>query len=391
MLEHKTAVELIISTVDKLPSEPVELQHALHRVLAEDVFYDSDMPPFNKSAMDGFACREADLQNVLEVVETIHAGKLPEKEISKNQCFKIMTGAVVPAGADFVFKKEDAAIMDSGKVRWIGTDRVNHICYKGEDIKTGDKVLGKSTFITSRHLPLLAGAGIFRPLVYRQPQLAVFATGTELVEPHVKPLSFQIRNTNSSQVIGQLAEMNIPAYYGGILPDEQNALMHELARAFETHQVIVLTGGVSVGDFDLVPGILAKLGFNTLIHSIAIKPGKPMVFARKNNLYCFGLSGNPVSSFVQFELFVKPFLFALSGYEFEPVVYKLPLGRELVRGNAGRTVFLPANLTGDMEVVPVDFHGSAHIHALGGVSCLMEIEKGIEKIEKGALVNVRPL
>lgn len=391
MLEYKTAVELIISSVNKLPAERVGLQQSLHRILAEDVFYDSDMPPFNKSAMDGYACRRADLHTELEVVETIHAGKLPEKQILKNQCCKIMTGAVVPSGADFVFKKEDAQLTGSGFVRCINPSSLNHICYKGEDIKSGDKILGDSTFITSRHLPLLAGAGISSPLVYRQPDVAVYATGTELVEPHEKPLPFQIRNSNSSQLIGKLTDLNIPAYYGGILTDDRTTLMNEIDKAFKTKQVVILTGGVSVGDFDLVPDILKELGFNILIDSTAIKPGKPMVFAKKNNRFCFGLSGNPVSSYVQFELYVKPFLFALSGSEYKPVVYKLPLGRELERERSDRVDFIPASLTPEMEVVPVEFHGSAHIHALGGASYLLEIDKGIEVLKKGSLVNVRPL
>ncbi len=391
MLDYKTAIDFMLSTVKKLPAGTVELDQALHRVLAEDIFYDTDMPPFDKSAMDGYACRKVDLHSELEVVEIVHAGKLPEKEIFKNQCCKIMTGAMLPSGADFVFKKEDAQVSESVKVKCLNPSSANHICYKGEDVKKGDKVLDKSTLITARHLPLLAGAGVTKPLVYNKPEVAIFATGTELVEPYQKPLPYQIRNTNSSQLTGKLAEMQIQAFYGGILPDNQALLAERLADAFKSYPVVLLTGGVSAGDFDLIPDVLAELGFKILIHSTAIKPGKPMVFAHKDDKYCFGLSGNPVSSFVQCELFVKPFLYALMGFNYQAPVLKLPLAKNLELEKSDRVVFLPANISAEMEVVPVEFHGSAHINALAGAAYVVEIDKGADKLKKGTLVDVRPL
>jgi molybdopterin molybdotransferase len=391
MLEYKTALELIISAAEELSSEKVEFQQSLHRVLAADVFYDTDMPPFDKSAMDGFACRKSDLQNELEITETIFAGKSPEKTISKNRCSKIMTGAVVPEGADFVFTKENAEMMDGNRVKCLNPSAGNHICFKGEDVKRGDKVLGKSTRILSRHLPLLAGAGVCQPEVFLLPGVTVFATGTELVEPHIKPGSFQIRNSNSAQLMAQLAEMNISAHYGGIISDDEETLTEKISEAFNLNQVVILTGGVSVGDFDLVPDVLKKLGFNILVESTAIKPGKPMVFARKGNSYCFGLSGNPVSSFIQFELYVKPFLYALMGHTFQPAIFKLPLGEEISRVKSDRIHFIPATVSSGMEVFTLEFHGSAHIHALAKATHLLEIPIDVELIKKGTLVNVRPL
>lgn len=391
MIDYKTAIELILSNARSLPAQHVAMQHSLNRVLAGDVFYDTDMPPFNKSAMDGYACRKEDLFSELEVVETVHAGKLPERNILKNQCCKIMTGAMIPSGADFVFKKEDAQITEQGKVRCLNPDSPNSICYRGEDVKKGDKVLEKSTLITSRHLPLIAGAGIQKPLVARQPEVALFATGTELVEPHGKPMPFQIRNTNSSQLSGKLCEMNIPYQYGGILPDDKKLITARLTDALKTYQVILLTGGVSVGDFDLIPGVLNDLGFRIVVDSTAIKPGKPMIFACKADRYCFGLSGNPVSSFIQFELFVKSFLYALMGHQHKPAVFKLPLGKDLNREKSDRVNFIPAQLTPESEIIPVDFHGSAHINALAGAAYLIETEPNADNLKKGSLVNVRPL
>jgi molybdopterin molybdotransferase len=391
MLEYRNALQLILESADSLQAERVDLDMALNRVLAEDLQSDVNIPPFNKSSMDGYACRIADLGNVLEVVETIYAGKIPEKQISGNQCYKIMTGAMVPNPADFVFKKEDAQVVTEDKVICIRQSQQNNICYLGEDVRAGDLLLNRSTLITARILPVLAGAGVTRPAVFRLPEVAVFATGTELVEPEEVPLSHQIRNTNTSQLTGQLSGMNIRARYGGIISDDETELENVLRKAVDDNHVTILTGGVSVGDYDLVPGILKNLGFELLVTATAIKPGKPMVFARKGNRYCFGLSGNPVSSFVQFELYVKPFLYKLTGYDYKPAILRLPFGAEYSRSFAGRMNLIPVNVNPDMEVIPVNFHGSAHIHVLGFAGYLMEVPIGVKTIRKGELVHVRPV
>jgi molybdopterin molybdotransferase len=391
MLEYKEALKIILDSAEVLPAERVVLNQALQRVLAEDVFSDMNMPPFNKSAMDGYACRRSDLGNELEIVETIYAGKMPERQISGNQCYKIMTGAMVPDPADFVLKKEDALEIGENRVICTRQSQNNNICYLGEDIRAGDKLLGHSALICPAHLPVLAGAGVTRPAVYQLPEVAVFAIGTELVEPEIVPLPHQIRNSNTSQLTGQFAGMNIHAKYGGIIPDDEDILERILQETVESYPVTILTGGVSVGDYDLVPGILNRLGFEILVTATAIKPGKPLVFARKGNRYCFGLSGNPVSSFVQFELYVKPFLYRLMGHEHQPQILRLPFGAEYNRSFAGRMNFIPVNVIPEMEVVPVDFHGSAHIHALSFAGYLMEVPVGVKTIRKGEPVLVRQI
>ncbi|MBN1986357.1 MAG: molybdopterin molybdotransferase MoeA [Prolixibacteraceae bacterium] len=391
MLEYKKALEIILSAAQILSTEKVELRDSLKRILATDVFHDTDMPPFNKSAMDGFACRRSEITNELEVVETIYAGKNPEKKIGENQCYKIMTGAVVPEQADCVFKKEDAEFTGSGKVICTNPSTPGNISLRGEDVSAGDKILDKSTLLTPRHLPLLAGAGITFPEVFKQPAVTIFSTGTELVEPGEKPLWFQIRNSNASQLLGQLAEIGLHAVYGGILKDETTQIQNKVEEAFYSNDVVILTGGVSVGEYDLIPEILDNLGFETLVRATAIKPGKPMTFARKENQFCFGLSGNPVSSFVQFELYVKPFLYAMMGHMFRQVVLKLPIATDYQQKKADRLNFIPANLNGEMEIVPVEFHGSAHINALSNANFLIEVPRGTTVIKKGSLVNARSI
>ncbi|MBS2210886.1 molybdopterin molybdotransferase MoeA [Carboxylicivirga mesophila] len=391
MRKYKDALQIIIDQAETLPSESVSLMHAYHRVLAEGVCIDMDMPPFNKSAMDGYACRKKDLNNTLTLVETIYAGKKPEYNIGENQCAKIMTGAVVPDGADCVFMIEDAEVIDENHVRCTNIHTKSNISLRGEDAQSGDLLLPASTMLEARHMPLLAMAGKSTVQVYRQPQVAIIASGTELVEPHETPMPFQIRNSNSSQLLAQLQQLNINGHYKGIIKDDGTQLIEQISIALQENDVLILTGGVSVGEYDLIPDTLQNLGYEIIVYKTAIQPGKPMVFAKKGKSYCFGLSGNPVSSFIQFELYTRPFLSALMGHPYKPKELMLPLNTDFSRKKDARLLFAPAIINESSEVVPLEFHGSAHINGLSNAQVLFEIPIGVKELKNGDLVNVRCL
>jgi molybdopterin molybdotransferase len=350
-----------------------------------------DIPPFDKSAMDGFACRKKDLGNELTIVETIYAGKEPDQRIGANECAKIMTGAVVPPGADMIFIKEVAELIGEDKVVCKNLEIQENICYTGEDVRKGELALPKGSLITSRNIPVLAGAGADRFKVYRQPVVAVFSTGTELVEPGAKPLSFQIRNSNSYQMLAQLGDMGIEAEYRGIIKDDEVETEQKIAAAMKTSDLILLSGGVSMGDSDFIPEIIKKLGFEIIVTESAIQPGKPIIFARKENKFCFGLAGNPVSSWVQIEIYVKHFIYRIMGYESTHVTISAVMGEEYSRKKTERLKFLPATLDGSNIATPVEFHGSAHIDAFSRVNCLIDVPIGISEIKKGEIINVRPV
>ena len=194
MIQYHEALELIRSHALTGSAEIINLTGARRRVLAEDIFYDTNIPPFNKSAMDGYACRAADIGKELSILETISAGSIPAHQIGINQCSKIMTGAVVPEGAECVFMVEYAKLTEDNKVLCTRLETATNICFEGEDAKKGDVALKKHTLISSRHIPLLAGAGVISPAVICQPRVSIYATGSELVEPDNKPLPHQIRN-----------------------------------------------------------------------------------------------------------------------------------------------------------------------------------------------------
>ena len=391
MIQLDEALEIIRSNAQICGTETVSLEDANGRVLAQDILYDRDMPPFDKSAMDGFACRREDLGAELTIVETVFAGKSPKRTIGRKECARIMTGAVVPDGADCVFMKEDASETGENTVICTSVNTRTNICIRGEDALNGDVVLQRSTILEAKHIPVMAGAGVSNPEVFKQPSVVVMATGTELVEPGDKPMPFQIRNSNSPQLMAQLGEVGIRANYGGIIPDEASEMKERITSSLEESDLLIITGGVSVSEYDLIPGILKESGFEILMSRMAIHPGKPVVFARKGERYCFGLAGNPVSSFLQFRLFILPLIYFMMGTEFQPERRIAILTRPYSRKKTERLRFLPGLIDDQNEVVPVEYHGSAHINSLTMANCLIEIPIGTSEIEQGGRVYVRPV
>jgi len=391
LIEFDNAFEIVMDCARRLGTERVDITNALNRILAEDVVSDIEMPPFDKSAMDGYACRRSDLAKELTIIETIPAGVLPKETIGPNQCAEIMTGAVVPKGADCVIMVEYTEETSQNTIRFTGPETADHICLKGEDIKAGDLMLNAGTPIKPEHIAVLASVGCVKPLVSCQPRVGVIATGNELVEPGIKPNSSQIRNSNSYQLTAQLTEAGAIATYYGIAADTENSIDSTLKKAIAQSDVVLLSGGVSMGDFDLVPGVLRENGIELLFEKVAIKPGKPTVFGISDEVFCFGLPGNPVSTFVIFEILVKPFLYKMTGYEFKPVTIPMPLAKKISRRRTERMSWLPVTFTENGTVTPVDYHGSAHINALCGADGLISIPIGVDEIKEGTTINVRQI
>lgn len=383
--------EIINTLQPDFKTEVIELRDAFNRILQEDIFADADMPPFHKSAMDGFAFNLEDIGNKLEVLEVIHAGMLPTKLPGKNQCSKIMTGAPVPAGCDCVFKLEESEKIDKNHVRCTNPGTQKNICYQGEDYKTGELLIKKGTIINVSQMAVLAGVGKVKIKVSAPPKVSLIATGSELVEPQEKPENGKIRNSNASQVISQLRKMNIDVNYIGLAKDNYESLTLLFNKTFETNDYVIFTGGASVGDFDFIPEILKRQGFNILWDRTGIKPGNPMTFSQKENKYCFGLSGNPVSSMVQFEMIAKPTIYKLLGADFQPFRIKAPLSFDFKQRNADRLILKPVIIDESGLVKAIPFNGSAHINALVFANALMEVQVGQTEIMKGDLVYVRPL
>jgi molybdopterin molybdotransferase len=391
MIPFEDAFRMSMDAARPVGAERVDLDRALGRILAENVTSDIDMPPFDKAAMDGYACRRQDLGNELVVIETIPCGRVPARSVESNQCAKIMTGAMVPPGADCVIMVEKTVCPTPGTVRFTGETTRDNICPRAEDIRAGDVVLRAGRRITPAHVAVLAVVGCVRPLVRQKVRIGVIATGDEIVEPGESPSPSQIRNSNGCQLVAQAAGMGAAPRYYGIAGDCEDAIDAILVAAAADSDVITLSGGVSMGDYDFVPGVLRRNGFKLLCEKVAIKPGMPTVFGTSDRGSCFALPGNPVSTFILFEVLVKPFLFKMMGHDFRPREFSAPLAKAVRRAKTNRMSWIPVAFTDSGAVAPVEYHGSAHVHALCFADGLISVPVGVAEIKEGTSVHVRPI
>ncbi len=323
------ALEIVLRHAQPLPTTMAPLgPETLGLVLAEDVASDLDMPPFDKAMMDGFALSTSDLRDghaELLIVEEIHAGKTPSVAVKSGQASRIMTGAPIPQGIDAVVMIERCEVAGN---QVCVNDRTlkagQNILARGREMRVGETVLRAGTRLRPQEFGLLATVG--RPVVKVQPapRVGIISTGDEIVEPEQTPGPGEIRSGNSLMLVAQVARAGGVPHYVGIARDEPGHLRALIDKSMQ-YDVLLLSGGVSAGKFDLVPGVLAELGMTALFHKIAMKPGKPLLFGitppphpqplspgrERGDRLIFGLPGNPVGSMVCFELFVRPAIRAL--------------------------------------------------------------------------------
>jgi molybdopterin molybdotransferase len=391
MITREEAYRIVVQTPVKVRTETIDFQVSYGRILAEDVRSDIDMPPFNRAAVDGYACRREDLGSELEIMEIIRAGKEPVISIGRGQCAKIMTGAKVPDGCDYIFMVEYARVLPSGKVLFSGVPFKENIAVKGEDVKNGEIVLKKGKIIRPQDIAVFASVGHTLVQVAMKPAIAVISTGDELVEPAVKPGKSGIRNSNSYQLVAQVERTGATAKYYGIAPDDEDTTFELIRRAINENDLVLLTGGVSMGDYDFVPSVLGRAGVKILFDQVKVQPGKPTTFGIHPDAVVFGLPGNPVSAFVQFETLVRPLIYRMMGHEWKPSVQRLPLARRFERKSSDRAAWIPVTINENNEAMPSEYHGSAHITALPYADGLVSMDPGQNILEKGEMVSVRQI
>lgn len=392
MVPFAEAYDSMLGVARTLGSEPVPLEDAVNRILAEDVRADVDMPPFDKAAMDGYACRHADLGTALDVIETVPAGRMPSMAVGPGQCSRIMTGAPLPKGADCVIMQEHTEPAAPGRVRFTGKSTEANICRRAEDLAKGDIVLRRGDRIAPAHIAVLASMGVTRPVVARQPRVAVAATGSELVPPDQTPEGAMIRDSNSRQLVAQVRGVGAIADHMGIVPDSESQLTDAIRQAKGKHDLVILSGGVSTGAFDFVPAALKQCGFELLFESVAMQPGRPTVFGlTSEGVFCCGLPGNPVSTYVVFELMLRPFLLKMMGHAHRPTVVRARLAGGFKRRKPDRQTAVPVRFLTPDTVAAVEYHGSAHINALCSSDALLVVAPGVSSIPEGETVDVRLL
>ena len=390
MISFEEAYHAIMENAPAAGTKWIILKEGLNRILAEDVKADRDMPPFNKSAVDGYACVDPQAGEYLRVVEVIPAGKQPSQTIKPGICSKVMTGAEVPENTSVVVMVENVEEKGNNTVKINKPGNKSNIARRGEDFREGDIIVSRGTIIKPQHIAVMASVGKVQPLVSKLPSVNIITTGNELVEPDQKPAPGQIRNSNAVQLETQFQAMGVKAFYEGIVQDTEPAILKVLTESIENNHLTLLTGGVSMGDYDFVPEMMEKAGVEILFHEIAMKPGKPTIFGRKNNHLVIGLPGNPVSTFLQFELLIKPLMYRMMGASYSPAEVRMPLGTEFRQKKSVRDSWKPVKFKGG-KVYGVNYHGSGHIHALQDAEGFIRIPADTEILKKDTLVHVRQI
>jgi molybdopterin molybdotransferase len=377
------ALEIVLREVRALPTEEVPLEDAPGRVLAADIRSDRDMPPFDRAAMDGYAVRAADVGSApvtLAVTGEVPAGAWPERELGPGEAIRIMTGAPVPRGATAVQQVEKTrAIEGGGKVEILApVAEAANVAPRGSEVRRGDLVLGSGRVIAPAAVAVLASTGHARVPVARRPQVAVLVTGDEIVDVAAVPGPAQIRNSNGPAVAAQARRAGAQVRSLGVAPDRAAATAKAVGEGL-TSDLLIVSGGVSVGDYDLVEPGLEEHGVELLFTKVAIKPGAPLVFGRRGRTLVFGLPGNPVSAQVTFEVFVRAALLRMQGAR---VVSRPWVEVELqgpLTNRSGRKAHAPARVRfvdGRFVAEPVRSMGSGDLVAHSRANALVALEAG---------------
>lgn len=379
-----------------LPVEVVPLAEALGRVLGEEIIASHSVPPFDNAGMDGFAVRAADTVDAtsdapvrLQLIETIPAGHTAIRGLGAEQAAKIMTGAPIPEGADSVVQSEAAEEADGQVLVFEAVKRGKNIRRAGEDVLAGDQVLGPGSALGPAEIGLIASLGRPTVQVHRRPRVAILSTGSELVEVDQPLAPGQIRNSNSYSLRAQCQQMGVEPTMLGIVADDYESTRQLVDKGLD-YDVLLTTGGVSVGQFDFIKDVQDELGVERKLWGVAMKPGKPLVFGVRGGTLVFGLPGNPVSAMVSFELFVRAALLRLMGYR----KTTRPLYRAIIAEDAsnpdGRVYVMRVRAWREDDVWHVSAtgaQGSGILRSMVGANGLVFIPGGARGVRAGERVE----
>lgn len=399
--EARRVVEEQARTVHPGLAEVAPLLRSRGRVLAEDIVADRDFPPFPRATRDGYAVRSADLAVVpatLNVIGEVRAGSsLAGVALAAGEAAEIMTGAPVPAGADAVVMVEYAARQGASVEVHRSVAAGENVVPTGSEARAGQLLLPRGKRMGFAEIAVAAGVGKAQVNIYRSPRVGILCTGDEIVDVEAHPGPNQIRNSNSYSLAAQVEAAGAESVRLPIAPDDPVVLKHLIEEGLGL-DLLLLTGGVSMGKYDLVEQVLAEFGAEFFFTGAHIQPGRPVVFGRAlreagagSATYFFGLPGNPVSTMVTFEIFVRPVLDALCGAPPGKLRFlQARLGSE-VRAKTGLTRFLPAQLSGEFDRTAVElvrWQGSGDVAAMARANCFLVVPPARERLAAGEMVSV---
>ncbi len=348
MISFEEALDNILSRIQPLGLEKVLLLESLGRIIGEDIYARRDIPPLDNSAMDGYALRFEDIRETskdhpvrLKVIEDLPAGFVSKKTVGKGQAIRIMTGAPIPKGADTVIPVEETKKEDGVAFIFKAVSPGENIRRSGEDVKKGNRVISQGDMIRPAEVGMLSSVGRSSVLVYQKPLVAILCTGDELVDVDENPDESKIISSNSYTLAAQVKDCGAVPVQLGIARDRKEEIREKLRQGTRA-DVLISSAGVSVGDYDFSKDALGDLGMEMAFWQVSMKPGKPLAFGTIQGKPVFGLPGNPVSSMISFEEFVRPSLLKMMGHRqiFRPVVEALL--QEEIRKTAGRRHFIRA-------------------------------------------------
>lgn len=391
MIEVREAMKRLADESQALDAVEVALEQADGLVLAESVVADRDLPPTDRSAMDGFAVRADDVaceRTVLRLAGEMRAGEsVGELRVEAGSAARIMTGAVLPPGADAVVMVENTSEdRDRGQVTILDIPTAGqHIRRRGEDVARGATVLEAGAVVHAPEIAVLGSVGCVRPRVHRAPVVHVLSTGDEIVEPDRTPLPHQVRNSNAVTLLAQLRELGLSGRYLGIATDDRGRLQSLLEQGLDG-DLLLVTGGVSAGDYDLVGEALAAVGMTELFHRVAVKPGKPILAGRRQRCLVIGLPGNPVSTYTGFAVFVAPVLRRMMGYRAWRNPEMLATLERSLHTSPKRQTYHLARITASRDgltVAPVQTRGSGDVISLARANGFVVTNVGTAELAAG--------
>ena len=401
MIESARVAEILNSYNYLTPTVRLPLLAAVGRVLREDLRAGSDSPPFDKAAMDGYALRAADLSGGIDgaglsaglsefsVIDCKGAGDVSQAEVGPGQCVQIMTGAMMPSGADKVVRVEYTERVGD-RVHITQPEPNINVIYAGENRKAGEPILSVPCKLRPRDIAVLASHGIAEVTVAEPVRVGIISTGNELLNPGEPSATGKIYDSNAYQVAAYCVELGLPYTKYGAVGDDPVHLRQAYERAFADNDLVISSGGVSMGEFDYVPSVLRDMGAEVLFHTIAYKPGKSTLFARFGDKCVFGLAGNPAASVVLFRVLIEPTLYRMMGLDPTYFSFCGRLSEGIRRSSARRKEYRPAFYDAG-QIRLIRYGGSSHMDAFAEANCVVELDAGVTELKAGEEIHVRPL